>query len=511
MSESIPKAAVLNAVRRGFYLDSVALMRLSGRIAALEGVEEAALMMGTPANKQIMRDAGLLAAAGEAAEGGDLVIGVRAADAAAAQAALETAGSALDRPADRGAEAAAWRPRSIRAARKAAPESNLALISVPGDFAAAEARKALRAGLHVMLFSDNVSLADELELKREARERGLLIMGPDCGTAILNGAPLGFANAVPRGDIGIIGASGTGIQEISCLIAQGGRGLSHAIGVGGRDLGEAVGGITTLMALDALDADPATRHVVIVSKPPAPGVAARLLQRIAESPKRFTVCLIGGAVQELPPNAAPAATLKAAAEDALGGACIGGPLGPPVPVPEGRARVRGLFAGGTLCAEAQVVFLAAGQTVASNAPVPGAIPLGSALGSEAAAHSLIDLGADEYTRGRPHPMIDPAVRDAALAEALRDPALGIVLLDLVIGYGAHGDPAGHIAGILAAERPAEGPLTIASVTGTEADPQGRAGQIATLEAAGVRVAPSNADAAALALACLGAGPPGTRS
>ena len=492
--------SVVNEVRRGFYLDSVALMRLSGRIAAMEGVAEAALMMGTPANKQIMRDAGLLAAAGEAAEGGDLVIGVRAKSAAAADAALEAARSELDRPAERSGAASAWRPRSLRAARKGAPESNLALISVPGDFAAAEARKALRAGLHVMLFSDNVGLAEEVELKREARERGLLMMGPDCGTAILNGVPLGFANAVPRGDIGIIASSGTGAQEVSCLIAQGGGGISHAIGVGGRDLSEEVGGLMTLMALEALEADAATRHIVIVSKPPAPAVAERLLRRIGESRKSFTVCLIGGTQHDLPSNATLAGTLKAAAEQALGGAPLAHGDVPAERVPAERARVQGLFAGGTLCAEAQVVFLAAGHKVASNAPVPGAVP----LGSDDAAHDMIDLGADEYTRGRPHPMIDPAVRDAVLAEALRDRTLGVVLLDLVIGHGAHRDPAGHIARILAAERPAEGPLVVASVTGTEADPQGRAGQIATLEAAGVRVAPSNADAAAFALACLGA-------
>ena len=179
------------------------------------------------------------------------------------------------------------------------PDANLALVSVPGDFAAAEARKALRRGLNVMIFSDNVPLEQEIALKREARDLGLIVMGPDCGTAIIAGVPLAFANAVPRGDIGIIGASGTGIQEVSCLIANAGRGISHALGTGGRDLSAEVGGIATLTAIDLLDRDAATRHVVLISKPPAPQIAKLILDRVGSSPKPFTVCLIGGADQRL--------------------------------------------------------------------------------------------------------------------------------------------------------------------------------------------------------------------
>jgi FdrA protein len=278
-------ATILNEVRRGFYLDSVALMRLSREIADMDGVVEAALMMGTPSNKQIMAGAGLLDATGTAAAGGDLVLGILADSPAAAAAARDRALALLDTPRRAsgtpggGTDAVAWRPKTIRAAVVLAPESNLALISVPGEFAAAEARKALRRGLHVMIFSDNVALADEAALKSEAREAGRLLMGPDCGTAIINGAPLAFANKVPRGNIGLIGASGTGMQEISCLIAQGGGGISQAIGAGGRDLSPAVGGITTLMALDALDADPETTHIVLVSKPPSAKVAAQVMTR----------------------------------------------------------------------------------------------------------------------------------------------------------------------------------------------------------------------------------------
>ena len=489
-------SVIRNEVRRATYLDSIVLMRMSREIAALAGVEEAGLIMGTPANKEILREAGILGPEGEQAEAGDLILALRAAGAAAADAALTEARRLLDRPSTLGAAAAADAPRTLRAALRELPEANLALISVPGHFAVAEARKALELGLHAMIFSDNVPLADEVALKRDARERGLMVMGPDCGTAIIAGVPLAFANVVPRGDIGVIGASGTGIQEISCLIARAGRGVSHAIGTGGRDLRAEVGAITTLMAIDALEPDVATKHVVLVSKPPAAEVARLVLDRIARSAKPFTVCFIGAADLALPANARGAATLKAAAELALGR-----PLpGRPASLPPLRARgpyVRGLFAGGTLCSEAQVVFAAAGVPVSSNVPVPGAI----ALSGAPAGHAMIDLGDDQFTRGRPHPMIEPTVRDAPLAAALAGPNVGVVLLDVVLGYGAHPDPAGHLAQALRGRR--DGVLIVASVTGTDADPQPRREQVRKLEAAHVIVADSNADAAALALAAVG--------
>ena len=256
------------------------------------------------------------------------------------------------------------------------------------------------------------------------------------------------------------------------------------------------------MALDALDADPGTAHIVLISKPPAAAVAARIVERIAASEKPFTLCLIGAGDLQPPANATLATTLKAAAESALDGAPIGGADMGTVPAAP-RPRVRGLFSGGTLCAEAQVIFAATGEAVASNAPIPG-VP---ALDVGDGGHPMIDLGADEYTRGRPHPMIDPAAREDALAEALQDPAVGVVLLDVVIGYGAHADPAGGLATVVEAHRDADGPVVVASVTGTAGDPQGWPAQVARLEAAGVHVAPSNADAAALALASVRGGEP----
>jgi FdrA protein len=487
---------VRNEVRKGFYLDSVALMRISRAVAAMPGVEEAGLMIGTPANKEILGEAGLLADSGKSAAPGDLVIGLRATDPAAADAAMAEARRLLDEPRRAAIAGGGWQPRTLRGAMQQLPDANLALISVPGDFAAAEARKALRRGLDVMIFSDNVPLQQEIALKREARDLGRMVMGPDCGTAIIAGTPLGFANVLPRGDIGIVGASGTGIQEVSCLIANGGRGISHALGTGGRDLSADVGGIATLMAIDLLDRDPATRHVVLISKPPAAQVAKLVLDRVARSGNPFTVCFIGDtAPGSLRANAKLAGTLTEVAESVLGrklDAYRG-----PAPKRGGGPLVRGLFCGGSLCAEAQAILHRSGQRVASNAPIPGV----GALGNLSDAHALIDLGDDQFTRGRPHPMIEPATRAASLAQALADKAVGVVLLDVILGWGVHPDPAGQLVLALGA-RPADGPAIIASVTGTESDPQVRSAQVRKLAEAGVIVAPSNAAAATLACQCI---------
>jgi FdrA protein len=483
-------------VRRGFYMDSAALMRLSQTIAALPGITQAALMIGSPSNKHLMAAAGLLGTKAENAGPNDLIIAVRAMNEAAGEAALAEAEALLDRPSGSSVDSGAYRPRSLAAALSALPGANLALVSVPGEFAAEEARKALRAGLHVMVFSDNVPLAEEKRLKLEARERGLLMMGPDCGTALIAGAPLGFANAVPRGNIGIVAASGTGLQEVACLIARAGSGISHAIGVGGRDLDAEIGGIATLMAIDALDADPATEAIVIISKPPADAVARAVLERVGRSAKNFTICFLGLDTMTLPRNARAAATLRDAAALALGGKHAAASQVPAhAALASSRRWIRGLYSGGTLCAEAQIVLQRAGTQSFSNAPIPGAGQLRPGL----VGHSLIDLGADEYTRGRPHAIIDPAMRRPHLATSLADTSAAVILLDVVLGYGAHRDPAAAIVETLAAG-PADRPLVIASLCGTEGDKQGYEAQRARLQAAGVIIAASNADAAEQALA-----------
>ena len=491
---------LVNQVRRAFYRDSVALMRISRAIESLAGVEAAALMIGSVTNRKLMEDAGLLAADGKSAGPNDLVLAVRADTPANAQAALAEAERLLEAPAtsDKGTDE--WTPKSLDTALTRLPNANLVLVSVPGEFAAAEARRALNKGLHVMMFSDNVALDDEVALKREAQRLGLLMMGPDCGTAIIGGVPLAFANVIPRGDIGIVGASGTGMQEVSTLIARHGGGVSHAIGVGGRDLKEAVGGITTLMAIDALERDPGTQQIVLISKPPAAAVAEKVLERIGKARKPVSICFIGADDMPVPANAALFSDLRSCVEHALGGRRIGwagrtpDAKGLAARVARPRMRLQGLFSGGTLCAEAQVVLRRAGITVTSNVPIPGVATPATAPD----AHVVLDLGDDQYTVGRPHPMIDPSLRNQMLSAALRDGRTAVVLLDVVIGYGAHADPAGDLIAALPAAKEREA-LLIASVCGTEGDPQRYSRQVALLEEAGIIAAPSNAHAAELAV------------
>lgn len=448
---------LVNRVERGRYLDSVALMRVSRRVEGLAGVEAAALMIGSPSNKALLANAGLLAAEGGDATPNDLIVAIRG---AGAQAALALVDRLLaENPVESAPSLA--RARSLAGALEALPQANLALISVPGEYAALEARKALERGLHVLVFSDNVALDDEVSLKRLARERGLLLMGPDCGTALIAGTPIAFANAVPRGDIGIVSASGTGLQEVSTLIARMGGGISHGIGVGGRDLDARVGALGTLAALEALEADPATKKIVLISKPPAPEVAQRVLERLKDCAKPGIVCFLG--LDR--PGIAP--TLREAAEQAMGRRIDA----PAISHPPVKGRVHGLYCGGTLCAEAELVFRRRGLH----------------------GHVFVDLGDDEHTRGRPHPMIEPEIRNDHVVRALRDPAVGVLLVDVVLGYGAHENPAGVLLKALQGAK-----TVIASVTGTDQDPQGWSRQVALLRGAGVLVAPSNAHAAELA-------------
>lgn len=493
-------SVLVNRVRKSSYMDSVALMRISRSVSALGGVESAALMIGSATNRKLMREAGLLDTDGEGAGQNDLVLAIRAWDSAAASAALQKAEALLDKPDMEGPDTGEWCPKSLATALQQLPGANLVLISVPGEFAAAEARRALNSGLHVMMFSDNVPLADEIALKQEARVRGLLMMGPDCGTAIIAGTPLAFANVVPRGNVGIVAASGTGLQEVSSLLARQGRGISHAIGVGGRDLKEEVGGIMTLMAIEALNGDANTAEIVLISKPPAAPVARKVLDVVARCNKHFSICFLGADALPVPSNAVLCSDLRSAVESVLGGKHLGADSQlPPAGtlarrVERGRTRVQGLFSGGTMCAEAQVFFRRAGLPVSSNVPISGV----AKLTPQSAGHTLIDLGDDEYTVGRPHPMIDPSLRNDLILRALADGTTGIVLLDVVIGYGANPDPAGELAKQLP-EIGNRKALVIGSVCGTEGDPQSYSRQAQALSEAGVLVAPSNAHAAELAI------------
>jgi FdrA protein len=483
-------------VRRDSYRDSVVLMRVAAELEGLPGVARAALMMATPANRGLLAEAGLLDGESGAAGPGDLVIGVTAADAEALAGAHARAARLLDEGAvpPVGEAVAAAAPRTIA---EAAAGANLAVISTPGAYATAEALKALKRGLSVFLFSDNVPVEDEIELKRLAVRKRLLMLGPDCGTAILDGIPFGFANAVRRGRIGLAGASGTGLQQVSCLVDRLGEGVSQVIGVGSRDLGERVGGLMMKQAIERLAADAATAVIALVSKAPAPEVARDVLALACASGKPVVACFLGAAPEPIvAAGARPAATLDDAAQLAVALARGEAALAVPTAVTEAHAaeirarsgrraasqrRVRGLYSGGTLCQEAALIL--------------------GANGGGAEGHTALDLGDDAFTVGRPHPMIDVRLRVEHIAAAAADPTTAVILLDVVLGYGAHPDPAGALlAGVAHARERSQGhPVVfVASVCGTEGDPQCLGRQEAALAAAGVALATSNAQAARLA-------------
>jgi succinyl-CoA synthetase alpha subunit len=494
---------------RNFYRDSVALMQVSARISKLPGVRQASAVMASANNLALLREAGLLQDA-VAASPNDLLIALDGDDEKALTAALDDAEGALNQePAASTTDGARdERPRSIEMGLAAMPAANLVLISTPGDYAAAEALKALRLGLNVMLFSDNVPVADEVALKRYAQAHDLIVMGPDCGTAIVNGIPLGFANAVRRGDIGLVAASGTGLQEVTCLIDRFGGGVSQALGTGGHDLSVKVGGISMLQGLSALAADTATKAIVLISKPPAEEIAELVLARAQSCGKPVIVNFLGAdpalvtapgltAVKTLEDAAIAAARLATGPELKSSAAAA---IEVPAFAREQRY-VRGLFSGGTLCYEATMLLSEVFPDVYSNTPVGAGRSLDDVWKSR--AHTLIDLGDDVFTRGRPHPMIDHRLRNERIAIEARDPQTAIILLDVVLGYGSHPDPAGVIAPVIKdaiAQAAAAGRklMVIGSVCGTAADPQNLTAQQAQLREAGMRLAGSNAAAVRLA-------------
>ena len=514
------------SVRPREYHDSVRLMQVSEQVRHLEGVEEAILMMATDNNKKLLASAGLTSREVDGAARDDLVIGIIAGSASQADAALTRAEDLL---LARARNAGSRQHASLEAAVSAMPGANIALVSIPGEYAVSETRKALRNGLNVMLFSDNVPLEEEVRLKRFAGERGLLLMGPDCGTAIINGCGLGFANAVRRGGVGIVGASGSGIQEIAVQLHRRGLGISHAIGTGGRDLTSAVGGLTMLQGIERLAADPGTEVLVLTSKPPDRDVAGRVLDKAAACGKPVVVNFLdtdrGAAARS---GLVSAATLTDAAEKAmqlLRHDRIGTAESPAPPdrldrtvnealraLSPAQRYVRGLFCGGTLCYEAMLVLSDYVGPVYSNIAAQSDCRLDDP--SRSSAHSLIDMGDDHFTRRRAHPMIDPEQRNARLRQEAADDGVAVILLDLVLGYGSHEDPAASLAEAVRSARARaaqEGRklIVIASVCGTELDPQGLTRQQDLLGGAGVLLASSNAQASRLAgmIAAAAAEPP----
>ena len=467
-------------VRPGAYFDSVVLMQLQRSLLTLPGVEDAGVVMATPANLELLADSELLDGDGKKAKPDDLLIVVRAASSPEAEAALSQFDNLLKQR--RSVAAGTFHAHSLAAGAKSLPDADWVLISIPGRYAAKVADEALNLGKHVFLYSDNVSLEDEIKLKQKSAAKALFLMGPDCGTAIINGIGLGFANRVRRGPVGLVAASGTGLQTVTSLIHNLGSGVSQAIGAGGRDLKPEVGAITMLQGLHYLAADPETKVIVLISKPPDDATAAKLLMAAHQLDKPVIVDFIGFA-----PPAAQIGSLHfvAGLDHAARLAVELAQNTTEITKPINRAKgfVRGLFSGGTLAYEVLNGLQLFLSPIYSNVPIRSSQALANPLNSQ--FHTILDLGADEFTVGRLHPMLDNDLRLRRMKQEAADPEVGVILLDLVLGEGAHPDPAGELAPAIAAHRQAHKDLEfVALVIATDEDPQRAEDQIAQLTKAG---------------------------
>jgi len=488
--------AIQTEIRCGAYYDSVILMQLQRELAALPGVEDAGVVMGTDANKDILIQSGLLTPEARDAGADDLIIVVKAEDAPTALDAVAKVDELLTQR-RAGSDQEGYRPKSLDAATKMLPDANWLLISVAGQYAAGVAREGLDLGKHIFLFSDNVSLEDEVDLKQKARDKGLLVMGPDCGTAIVNGVGLGFANSVRKGPIGVVAASGTGLQQVTSRIHQLGSGVTHGLGTGGRDLKEAVGAMTALQGLDIFKRDPETKVIALISKPPAESVARELLRAAKASGKPVVVNFIGFEPDKMVDgNIHFARTLDAAAELAVSLLDETQPANnaEALPFAPGQKYLRGLFSGGTLAYEALFILRDMLPNLYANLHMSGVKDLANPMQSQ--ANAIVDLGEDVFTVGRLHPMMDNDLRIRRLHQEAEDPETALILLDVVLGYGSHPDPASELAPAIEearakAEAAGRHLEFVAIVVGTDEDPQNMTAQIQRLEAADVTVFTSN--------------------
>ena len=507
-----------NLIFGNSYRDSVVLMRLSQELTKVADVEHATTIMGTDNNKDLLKRAGLLVETGNNAGANDLIVAFRASSQAIHSSVTNKIRQLLDseRPAPVGEME--YRPKTLDGALASLPDANLAVISVPGEYAAYEASKALSRGLHVLLFSNNISLEDEVSLKNRALDLGLFMLGPDCGTAIIDNAPLGFANAVPQGRVGLVSASGTGLQQVVCLLAAAGEGVSQAFGVGSRDLDDRVGGGMMLKGMHTLENDPSTEVVVLISKPPGPETQERIIAALRDFTKPSVVCFLG--MEPGSPdieNVFFETTLQGAAARVT--AILGDEQSHSAPtisaalstqLEEARAGLRpgascilGLYSGGTLCYESLLFLRGLDIDLSANLELTGVTHV---AGDEPGlGNVLLDLGDDRFTAGVPHPIIDYRQRCERIVDAAMDAQVGIVLLDVVLGYGAHPDPAAELGPALrkarsAASQRGRNLVFIVVLCGTADDPQSLAKQRADLAAAGAIVVPSNLQAVSIAAA-----------
>ncbi len=510
-------------IKKGEYFDSVSIMLVAKQLAGLNGIIDSAAVMGTDENKATLKESGMLLKEFSDATEMDLLIAFKTEDAVDSKSILSQIETLL-KPAKNDDSGSNFQPASVDEAVKYLPGANLALISVAGRYAGDVAQKSLENGLHVMLFSDNVSIEKEIALKEFASKRELFVMGPDCGTAIINGVPLAFANVVKRGNIGIVAASGTGCQEVSCIISNFGGGVSQAIGTGGRDVKKQVGGIMFLQGISALAADAETEVILLVSKPPAPEVIEKVKALTEKISKPVVGVFLGSPVELLKGSKITAAqTLE---EGALLSVALAAKQNVASVQEKLSARskeileiaakektkllpqqkyLRALFSGGTFCDETQLLCRDEVKDLYSNTPISGVSQLKDAWKSE--KNTIVDLGDDEFTVGKPHPMIDYSTRNKRILTEAQDAETAVILLDIVLGYGANMNPLAEIIPVLKEVKQSTGKQkrvipVVASVTGTESDPQNRNIVVEALKAEGVIVMESNAAASRLATAII---------
>lgn len=491
-------------IKKNSYQDSINLMLLTNAINALPGVTKSQIMMGTDANKDIFKGAGLLTDEAAAAAPSDMVIVADHDDPTTMDDILAEIDRFLSdlsvkKDANASQEVDNWDD-----ALEALPDANLALFSTPGEYTAPEIEHALDLGLNVFSFTDNISLDDEVRLKQKAHDKGLMLMGPDCGTGIISSIPIAFTNVVKPGRIGIVGASGTGIQEVTCIIDRLGEGVTHAIGTGGRDLSSAVGAITVMDGISALEHNDGVKVICVISKPPAKEVRDKVVDLLERCTKPVVAIFLGEKPEAHLGKVYLAHTLEETAKIAvdlargnpvkknylepLGFACEN-------PLPEDKT-VIGLYSGGTLANEA--------GTLISEALNLGGVVKQDGYILHAKGYDVIDLGDDVYTQGRPHPMIDPDVRIDYIRKYAAEPTTGVILFDVMLGYGCHPDMAGALAPVIKEElerAKAEGRelYFVGSVTGTRQDPQDYDKSFEELRAVGVHMETSNARAIRYAL------------
>ncbi|MDI6641142.1 MAG: hypothetical protein QME68_02400 [Elusimicrobiota bacterium] len=520
---------LINIVKKNSYYDSVFLMSIAAKIKSYDGVIDSAVMMSTDSNKELLKKVTLLSDSDDVrySTSNDLLICLRLRDNIDQNALLKSVEELFYQKIST-IEKQEAQPHSIDSAIKNFPQANIVSISVPGTYVKYLGLKALKHRLNLFIFSDNVPIEDELELKKTAEKAGLLVMGPDCGTAIIDGKVFGFGNAIRRGNIGIVAAAGTGLQELSVLIHNCDLGISHGIGVGSRDLQAEIGGISTIQAIKILEDDPQTEFIVLVSKPPAEKVAKKVIEYIAETDstsggrckKKYVVNFLGAEVMSSPSDRLIfTPTIESAAIEVVKLAGVTGDKLKSMflsqsdidEIVESEVKkfsksqkyIRGIFSGGTLCSEAQIVLRDISpplSDVYSNVPI-GNLKLKD--GRKSYLHTIVDLGADEFTVGRPHPMIDNTLRCERIIQEAKDPEVAIILFDVLLGYGVPPDPVNELCNAIVKSQEIANNANryisfIAHLCGTEDNPQNFNKQLKKLKSVGVILLPTNAQAAKVA-------------